>query len=139
VAFLSWRFGLTQMTAWRIEVAPFPDLSNMASPTKAIITITITLYGYENGDDAEVGGPEGCARGWSMSLLLSPKGQTRRLQRRALSALYFLYSRCIQPQRFAHHAYRASSSLCRSVSSCRSLGDERGPRVFATSALSTLL
>ena len=42
--FLNWRFGLTQMTAWRIEVAPFPDLLNVATPTKAIITIPITLY-----------------------------------------------------------------------------------------------
>jgi hypothetical protein len=32
VAFLNWRFGLTRMTAWRIEVAPFPDLSNVATP-----------------------------------------------------------------------------------------------------------
>jgi hypothetical protein len=46
VAFLNWRFGLTQMTAWRIEVAPVPDLSNVATPTKDIITIPITLYGY---------------------------------------------------------------------------------------------
>src|SRR5829696_5177968 len=46
------------MTAWRIEVAPFPGLSNVAVPTKAIITIPITLYGYGNGDDAEDGGPE---------------------------------------------------------------------------------
>jgi hypothetical protein len=44
VAFLNWCFGLTQMTAWRIEVAPFPDVSNVATPTKAIITIPITLY-----------------------------------------------------------------------------------------------
>jgi hypothetical protein len=29
VAFLNWRFGLTQTTAWRIEVARFPDLSNV--------------------------------------------------------------------------------------------------------------
>jgi hypothetical protein len=58
VAFLNWRFGLTQMTAWRIEVAPFPDLSNVATPTKRIITIPITLNGYGNGDDAEEGGPE---------------------------------------------------------------------------------
>jgi hypothetical protein len=34
VAFLNWRFGLIQMTAWKIEVAPFPDLLNVASPTK---------------------------------------------------------------------------------------------------------
>jgi len=32
VAVLNWRFGLTQMTAWRIEVAPVPDLSNVATP-----------------------------------------------------------------------------------------------------------
>ena len=44
--------------------------------------------------------------GWSMSLLLSPKGQTRRLQRRALSRLYSLCTRCIQLQSLAHHAHR---------------------------------
>jgi hypothetical protein len=43
--------GLLKMTAWRIEVAPVPDLLNVATPTKAIITIPITLYGYGNGDD----------------------------------------------------------------------------------------
>jgi hypothetical protein len=105
VAFLNCRFGLTQMTAWRIEVAPVPGLSNVATPTKAIITIPITLYGCGNGNDAQEEGPEGCAMGWSMSLLLYPKGRTRRLQRRALSRLYSLYSRCIQLQCFAHHAH----------------------------------
>jgi hypothetical protein len=34
VAFLNWRLGLTQMTAWRIEVAPVPGLSNVATPHK---------------------------------------------------------------------------------------------------------
>lgn len=43
MAFLNWLFGLTQMTAWRIEVAPVPGLSNVATPTKAIITIP-SLY-----------------------------------------------------------------------------------------------
>jgi len=56
LAFLNWRFELTQMTAWRIEVAPVPGLSNVATSTKAIITIPITPYGYGNGDDAEEGG-----------------------------------------------------------------------------------
>ena len=51
MAFLNLRFGLTQTTLWRIEVAPFPDLSNVATPTQAIITIPIALYGYGNGDD----------------------------------------------------------------------------------------
>jgi hypothetical protein len=60
VAYLNLRFGLTEMTLWRIEVAPVPDLSNVATPTKAIITIPITLYGYGNGDDAEEGGAEPC-------------------------------------------------------------------------------
>ena len=47
------------MTAWRIEVAPVRGLSDVATPTKAIITIPITLYGYGNGD-AEEGGAEPC-------------------------------------------------------------------------------
>ncbi len=58
MAFLNWGFGLTQTTLWRIEVAPVPDLSNVATPTKAIITIPITLCGYGNGDDAEEERPE---------------------------------------------------------------------------------
>ena len=66
MAFLNWRFGLTQMTAWRIEVAPVPDLSKVASPTRAIITIPITQYGYGNGDDAEEGVPRDGAMGGSM-------------------------------------------------------------------------
>jgi hypothetical protein len=66
VTFLNWRFGLTQTTLWRIEVTPFPDLLNVATPTKAIITIPITLYGYGNGDDAEEGSSEGRAIGGSI-------------------------------------------------------------------------
>jgi hypothetical protein len=66
VVFLNWRFRLTQMTAWRIEVAPVPGLSNVATPTKAIITIPITLYGCGNGDDAEEGLPTDGAIGGSM-------------------------------------------------------------------------
>ena len=42
--FLSWRSEFTKVTAWRIEVAPVRGLSNVATPTKAIITIPITLY-----------------------------------------------------------------------------------------------
>jgi hypothetical protein len=67
VALLNWRFGLTQTTLWWIEVAPFPGLSNVATPTKAIITIPITLYGYGNGDDAEEGIPRGGVLGRSMA------------------------------------------------------------------------
>jgi hypothetical protein len=51
VAFLNWRFELTQMTAWRIEVVLVPGLLSVATPTKAIITIPLTLYGCGNGDD----------------------------------------------------------------------------------------
>ncbi len=61
MAFLNWRFGLTQMTAWRIEVAPVPGLSNVATPTEAIITIPTSIYGYGNGDNAEEGGSKGSA------------------------------------------------------------------------------
>jgi hypothetical protein len=66
VAFLNWRFRLTQTTAWRIEVAPVPDLLNVATPTKAIITIPITLYGCGNGDDAEEGIPRGGVMGGNL-------------------------------------------------------------------------
>ena len=43
--------------------AVFAQVHNTLYPTKPIITIPITLYGYGNGDGAEVGGPEGCAMG----------------------------------------------------------------------------
>jgi hypothetical protein len=118
VAFLNWRFGLTQMTLWRIEVAPFPGLSYVATPTKAIITIPTTLYGYGNGDDAEEGGSRLSAMGGNM-------GEKRHAPA-ASSCSVSLTTRT-----------GSSSSLYRSVSS-RSPGDERGPRVFARSALSTL-
>ena len=58
MVFLNWRFGLTQTTLWRIEVAPFPDLLNVVTPTRAIITIATSIYRYGNGDDAEEGDPE---------------------------------------------------------------------------------
>jgi hypothetical protein len=73
VSFLNWRFGLTQTTLWRIEVASFPGLSNVATPTKAIITIPITLYGYGNGDDAEDGVPRDGAMGGIMGSTSSTK------------------------------------------------------------------
>ena len=63
MAFLNWRFGLTQLTLWRIEVAPVPGLSNVEYPTKPIITIPMSLYGYGNGDDAEEGGSRGMCNG----------------------------------------------------------------------------
>ena len=43
MASLNWRFGLTQMTAWWIEVAPFPDLSNVATP-KDLSSPSQSLY-----------------------------------------------------------------------------------------------
>jgi hypothetical protein len=75
VAFLIWRFRLTQTTLWRFEVAPVPGLLNVATHTKAIITIPITLYGYGNGDDAEEGVPRGGAMGreqWRAQAQQSP-------------------------------------------------------------------
>src|SRR5215212_10732443 len=55
-----------QLTLWRIEVAPVPDLSNVSTPTKAIITIPISIYRDWNGDDDEEGVPRGGVMGGSM-------------------------------------------------------------------------
>jgi hypothetical protein len=107
VTFLNWRFGLTQITAWRIEVAPIPDLSNVASPTKAIITIPITLYGYGNGDNAEEGGSKGsamsreygehkCDKVRRCSRLVWPLGDRKR-------DMLQLHPAAV---RFSHHAHR---------------------------------
>jgi hypothetical protein len=43
VAFLIWRFRLTRMTAWRFEVAPVPDLSNVVTPQK-LSSPSLSLY-----------------------------------------------------------------------------------------------
>ena len=48
-------------------MAPVSGLSNVATPTRPIITIPITLYGYGNGDDAEEGIPRGGVMGGSMA------------------------------------------------------------------------
>ena len=44
MAFLNWRLGLTQMTAWRIEVAPFPHSSNVATPPQKLSSPSQSLY-----------------------------------------------------------------------------------------------
>src|ERR687889_1010632 len=116
--------GLLKMTAWRIEVAPVRGLSNVATPTKAIITIPITLYGYGNGDDAEEGGPKGRRDGREHGEHKADKARrcgrsTRplgdRKKRNASSCIVSLTTRT-----------GSSSSLCRSVSLYRSLGGECG-------------
>jgi hypothetical protein len=137
VAFLNWRFGLTQITAWRIEVPPFPDLSNVATPTKAIITIPIPLYGYGNGDDAEEGGPERRRDG-------QEHGEYKRDKARR-------YSRLVWPlgdrQRDMLQLHPATASRSPRAPGPRPACAGRTPRValtvnaarvFATSALSTL-
>jgi hypothetical protein len=43
VAFLNWRFGLTQMTAWRIEVAPVPGSRTWLPPQK-LSSPSLSLY-----------------------------------------------------------------------------------------------
>src|SRR5918997_5181794 len=48
--------------------------------------------GRGSGERGERDAAAGCS--WSMSLLLSPKGRTRRIQRRALSTLF---SPCFRP------------------------------------------
>jgi hypothetical protein len=54
-------------------VAPVPGLLNVATPTNAIITIPITLYGYGNGDDAEDGLPRDGAMGGGMGTTSAKK------------------------------------------------------------------
>ena len=86
------------------------------------------------------GDAEGCAMGWSMSLFLFPKGRTRRLQPTGIVALVLPMAPAASSCSVSLTTCTGfSSSLSRSDSSCRSLGGERGPRVFATPALSTLL
>jgi hypothetical protein len=95
------RFRLTQTTLRRIEVAPVPDLSNVATPTKAIITIPITLFG--NGYDAEEGGPERRRDG------REHREYKRDKARRCSRLVWPLGDRkkdMLQLQRLAHHAHR---------------------------------
>ena len=47
------------MAFLNFDVAPVPDLWNVATPTKPIITIPTSIYGYGNGDDAEEWGSRG--------------------------------------------------------------------------------
>ena len=47
-------------------MAPFPDLLNVVTPTRAIITIATSIYRYGNGDDAEEGLLRDGAMGGSM-------------------------------------------------------------------------
>jgi hypothetical protein len=59
VAFLNWRFGLTKDDRLEDRGGTLPRFVERGyPPTKAIITIPMTLYGYGNGDDAEEGAPE---------------------------------------------------------------------------------
>jgi hypothetical protein len=52
-----------------------PRFVERGYPTKAIITIPITLYGYGNGDDAEEGVPRGGLMGGSMESTSATKGR----------------------------------------------------------------
>ncbi len=137
MAFLNWHFRLTQMTARKIEVVPFPDLSNVATPTKPIITIPITLYGYGNGDDAE----EGRSRG--MCNRLEHREHKRDKGRRCSRLVWPLGDR--KKDMLQLHPSAASRSprapdprpACAGRSHRAALA-ENAARVFATSALSTL-
>jgi hypothetical protein len=51
-------FRLTQMTVWRLKVAPFPDSLNANTPKRPIITIPIPIYRCGDGDDVKEGGAE---------------------------------------------------------------------------------
>ena len=91
VAFLNWRFGLSQTTLWRIEVILVPDLSNVATPTEPIITIPIAIYGYGNGDDTREGGPERWCDGREH---VEHKAVKERCRCEARSAYFFQHISC---------------------------------------------
>ena len=84
-------------------MAPVPGLSNVATPTKAIITIPITLYGYGNGDDAEDGGPDRRRDGQEHG---EHKADKARRCSRLVRPLEDREKDMLQLQRFAHHAHR---------------------------------
>ena len=117
-------------------MAPVPGLSNVATPTKAIITIPITLYGYGNGDDAEDGAPERRRderehgehkrdKARRCSRLVRPLGD--RKKRNASGRSISLTTRS-----------GSSSSLCRSITS-RSPGGDRGQGLCYVSTFYTIL
>ena len=136
MAFLNWRFGLTHMTLWRIEVAPLPGLSNVATPTKAIITIPITLYGCGNGDDAEEGGAERRRDGREHGEYKADKARRcSRLIRPSRDRRRDM----LQLQRFSHHAHRVLVQPVQAGLLAQPWRAENADMVFARSALSTLL
>jgi hypothetical protein len=111
----------------------------VATPTKAIITIATSIYGYGNGDDAEDGGSEGCA--WAGACVFSyilkaePDGYSDELCRPC--TLYAPATSSCSVSLTTRTG--SSSSLCRSVSSRRSLDDERGQGLCHVSTLYTTL
>ena len=67
------QWGITQLAlrvhpddALEDRGSTLPNSSNVATPTKPIITIPTSIYGYGNGDDAEEGVPRERAMGGSM-------------------------------------------------------------------------
>jgi hypothetical protein len=87
VAFLiTGRFRLTQTTLWRIKVASFPDLSNVASPTKAIITIPIPYMDMGMVMIREKGVPRDGAMGGSIVSVSATRGRRCSRSTRPLGA-----------------------------------------------------
>jgi hypothetical protein len=116
-------------------VAPVPDLSNVATPTKAIITIPITLY-IDMGMVmmSKKGGPERWCDG-------REHGEHKRDKARRCSRLVWPLGDgrrdMLQLQRLAHHAHWI---LVQPVQVGLLAQPWRSTRkFFATSALSTLL
>jgi len=97
-----------------------PRFVERGYPTKAIITIPMTLYEYGNGDDAEEGGSRESAMGGNMG--------KKRHAPAASSCSVSLTTRT-----------GSSSSLCRSVSARRSLGGERAHGLYPVSPFYTTL
>jgi hypothetical protein len=65
VAFLNWLLLAHPVDRLEDRGGTLPRFVERGCPTKAIITIPITLYRYGNGDDAEEGVPRGGVMGGS--------------------------------------------------------------------------
>ena len=139
MAFLNRRFGLTQMTAWRIEVAPVPGLSNVASPQKLsspsqslYMDMGMVMMPKKGGPDRRCDGQEHREykrdKACRCSRLVWPLGDRKRDMLKLHPA-----AASRSPTRTG-----SSSSLCRSVSS-RSLGGERGQGLCQASTFYTTL
>jgi len=113
VTFVNWRFGLTQMTAWRIEVAPFPHSSNVATPPQKLSSPSQSLY----MDMAMVmmpkkGVPRGSVSGREHGERKGDKGRRCSRSTRPLGASIAQHSSSIRRVAEALRSYPRGSQRC---------------------------